>query len=247
MEQYFHEAFGGLVRLGPGSEASTKKAISLVPLPKDQAIRILDIGCGTGIHTMLLAEAFPKADITAIDISEEHLEVLKEKLKIFQLEDRIQVKNQSMFDLDYPEGTFDLIWSEGTIYIAGFQSGLKDWRSLLKDGGYLFCSEISWLHAMPSESSRAFWEQGYAEMNTIPNKIIQVEANQYAFEASFVLPKSDWLVEYYAPLADRLKQMKEKYPENEEALNVVAMLEQEINLFKQHPDDYSYVFYGMRK
>lgn len=32
----------------------------------------------------------------------------------------------SMFEMDFEPESFDLIWSEGSIYIAGFQTGLKD-------------------------------------------------------------------------------------------------------------------------
>ncbi len=206
-------------------------------------MKILDIGCGTGQHTLLLADQFPNARITAIDNNDSYLRKLKERLQVKGLEKRVDVLNLSMFEMDFPKGTFDMIWAEGSIYIAGFQKGLQDWRKFLKKDGYLVCSEISWLHSHPSEESRQFWNQSYSDMNTIPDKIKQIEDNHYVYMSSFVLPKEDWTEEYYAPLAANLKHMREKYAGNEEALEAVEMIQQEINLYHEQSSDYSYVFY----
>ncbi|WP_269410131.1 hypothetical protein [Lentibacillus daqui] len=67
-----------------------------------------------------------------------------------------------------------IFYAEGSIYIAGFQEGLKQWKTFLKQDGYLVCSEISWLHMNPSKESKEFWEQGYPEINTIPKKVNQI-------------------------------------------------------------------------
>lgn len=246
-ETYFYEAFEGLSRLAPGSEHSTKTAISMVNIPREKKINILDIGCGAGAQTLLLAEMFPNAQIKAIDTSEQSLAVLRSRLANKGLSERVDVLNLSMFDMDFPLETFDIIWAEGSIYIAGFQRGLKEWHPFLKQGGYLVCSEISWLHPNPAIECKEFWEQGYSEMNIIPTKIIQIEDAQYSYHSSFVLPKEDWTEEYYKPLEKNLLKMKEKYEGNDIALEIVDMLQQEINLYNQHYLDYSYVFYVMKK
>ncbi|MFF2479821.1 class I SAM-dependent methyltransferase [Paenibacillus sp. NPDC058071] len=247
MENYFYEAFEGLTRQGPGSKASTTKAISLLDLDRNKELNILDIGCGTGAHTVLLTEGFPHAHITAIDTNESSLSSLKEMLQEKGLENRVTVQNASMFELDFPPETFDLIWSEGSIYIIGFQQGLERWKPFLKQGGYLACSEISWLHENPSEASKSFWEEGYPGMDTISNKINQITGVDYKLNYSFVLPKSDWIEEYYNPLESSLQKLEAKYKDNSEALSVVEMIRQEISLYHHHFNDYSYVFYGMQK
>ena len=40
----------------------------------------------------------------------------------------------SMFEMSFDDETFDLIWAEGSIYIAGFVRGIRDWKRLLKKG-----------------------------------------------------------------------------------------------------------------
>ncbi|MGE5484827.1 MAG: hypothetical protein ACM3X4_07420 [Ignavibacteriales bacterium] len=49
----------------------------------------------------------------------------------------------SMLQLSFPPESFDLIWSEGAIYIMGFGNGLTAWKPLLRRGGYVVVSELS--------------------------------------------------------------------------------------------------------
>ena len=54
-------------------------AIDLIPYPRDAAVEILDLGAGTGLLAALVAEAFPNAQITLLDISGEMLAKAKER------------------------------------------------------------------------------------------------------------------------------------------------------------------------
>jgi SAM-dependent methyltransferase len=61
------------------------------------------------------------------------------------VQNKITTLEKSMDALDFDDETFDIIWSEGAIYIMGFETGVKQWRNFLKPGGYLAVSEITWL------------------------------------------------------------------------------------------------------
>jgi hypothetical protein len=61
----------------------------------------------------------------------------------------------------FVEGSFDLIWAEGSIYITGFATGLRRWRPLLKDTGCLAATELSWLKQEASGEAAAFWQKNY--------------------------------------------------------------------------------------
>jgi len=94
-----------------------KKEIGLIKnrvIPK----RILEIGCAEGAHTKLLAEAFPKAQITAVEISSNAIGRAEKNLD--------EIKNVKLINADivdyienFPNNFFDLIvWSECIYYIG---------------------------------------------------------------------------------------------------------------------------------
>ena len=241
-EQYFFEAFANMSRLGPGSSTSTVKASLYYP-DKYKPVRILDIGCGLGTHTFLLAKQFPNAQITAIDNHKPFIEKLNKIAKNNGLSDRVNGVVMSMFDIAFDDNSFDIIWAEGSIYIIGFERGLKEWKRFLKPGGYLICTEISWLKENPSSDSYNFWIEGYPEIDTINNKIKKIEESKYTVKEHFICPTTDWTTNYYNPLSQNLDTMRKKYNGNEQAADVINMLQSEIDLYTRYNDEYSYVFY----
>ena len=63
MEAFF-KLHSGLPREGPGSDASTRKAIRALPsLPPSP--RVVDLGCGPGRQTLVLAQALSSSIIAA--------------------------------------------------------------------------------------------------------------------------------------------------------------------------------------
>jgi demethylmenaquinone methyltransferase / 2-methoxy-6-polyprenyl-1,4-benzoquinol methylase len=63
-----------------GRDSYWKKEV-IKKIPKCDSI--FDIACGTGLLTFKIAERFPDAKITGIDLSEEYLEIAKSKLEPF--------------------------------------------------------------------------------------------------------------------------------------------------------------------
>lgn len=242
--EYFHQAFATMERLGPGSAASTCRAAAFYPNPLD-CRSILDIGCGTGAHTLLLAQKFPNAQITAIDIYQPHIAQLNRTAQQMGIADRVHGKVMDMFKLKLPPASFDLLWAEGAIYIIGFEQGLRQWRQILKPNGWFICSDLCWLHQNPSAESRSFWETEYPEIALVDQKQNQIRKAGYLPQKQFICPVSDWTDHYYTPLQKNLSKMRDI--KNPDAMQVVRKLQTEIDLYRQHPQDYSYVFFGMQK
>ena len=66
--------------------------------------RILDLACGTGEITRRLAELFPNAQITGVDVEEAHLNSARKASAAFG--ERLKFEKGDAFDLQYPDGTF---------------------------------------------------------------------------------------------------------------------------------------------
>ena len=241
----FFEIHKDIPRDGPGENEFTKQAfLILKDLPKNPLI--LDIGCGPGMQTIELAKT-TDGKIIAIDTHEPFLDVLKKKAITEGLDEKIEVQKGSMFSLEFEKNSFDLIWSEGAIFIIGFSRGLTEWKQYLKDGGYLVVSEVSWLRKDIPEEPKKFWESDYPEIKSIADNIKIIEESGYLPVGHFVLPKSGWWNDYYNPLIERIKFLREKYSGNEAANAQMDETEREIKLYKKYSDYYGYVFYLMKK
>ncbi|NJN64771.1 MAG: class I SAM-dependent methyltransferase [Acidobacteria bacterium] len=71
------ELFENTPRQGPGSIETTRRALSVLP-PSLRVERVLDLGCGTGGSSIVLAED-TGAHVTAVDIHPPFLETLRER------------------------------------------------------------------------------------------------------------------------------------------------------------------------
>ena len=115
-----------------------------------------------------------------------------------------------MFDMDFAVESFDLIWSEGAIYIAGFASGLAGWKRFLKPGGWLAVSELTWLVPDPPAEAAEYWARGYPDMGSIERNCQIVAEAGYVNMDGFVFSMNDWR-NYYEPSERRVEELKEKY------------------------------------
>jgi len=233
-------------RQGPGSDKITEQALKLTEIDLNRSLKVADIGCGSGAQTMILAKMII-GEITAIDLFPEFLEKLDIRALQNKLHKKIKTVACSMDQLPFQEQELDLIWSEGAIYIMGFEKGLKEWRKYLKTGGVLAVSEISWITDNRPNEIQKYWDQAYPEMDSIPNKLSQLKKNGYTPLAHFVLPQACWLDNYYDPIEERLPNIKRKNPKNKDVDAFIIQEQEEIRLYKKYKEYYSYVFYIARK
>jgi ubiquinone/menaquinone biosynthesis C-methylase UbiE len=240
----FYDVFNDLPRQGPGDAKSTGRALSVMT-ERPANPRILDVGCGTGAQTLDLARLID-GEILAVDNHQPFLDALQKKASEPGLSGRIRVLNSDMNDLHLGDQSFDIIWSEGAIYIMGFEKGLKEMQRLLKPSGYVAVTEVSWLKPEPPAELCEFWNREYPAIQSIDHNLNIVKEAGYSVISHFVLPESSWLNDYYKPLEARLWTMRSKYAGDESALAIVESCQLEIDLFRKYSDYYGYVFYVMR-
>jgi release factor glutamine methyltransferase len=91
--------------------------------------RILDVGTGSGVIALSLAKRFPKASVTATDISDEALALARENAVRLGLADNVLLlKSDLLADV---EGTFDLIVANLPYIATGDRTTLS--REVLHD------------------------------------------------------------------------------------------------------------------
>jgi ubiquinone/menaquinone biosynthesis C-methylase UbiE len=207
---------------------------------------VLDIGCGPGMQTLQLVK-LTDGKITALDRHVPFLQDLEKRRDAAGLGDRIETLEGDMFALPFSPASFDLIWSEGAIYIIGFERGLQEWKEFLKPRGYLVVTEPTWLVDHPPDEIKQFWADNYPAMKTIEQiKKIVAEAG-YSLAGSFTLPESDWWTNYYSPLEKRVAELREKQPVSDLMAECLDLSQQEVEMYRAYSAYYGYTFFVMQR
>lgn len=105
-------------------------------LSTNQNIKILDLGCGTGLELNNIFKKCPNAQIDCLDLSKEMLDVLKEKYK--DKESQINLIIDSYLDYEFKNENYDYIISVMTIHHLLYKTKYKLYKKIynaLKPGG----------------------------------------------------------------------------------------------------------------
>ncbi len=98
---------------------------------KTAPLRILDIGAGTGIISLMLAEAFPKAEVVALEINEDALLDASNNIDNSPYAERIKLLNQDFLTYEAYE-PFDLIVSNPPYFSSNGATSPKEGRALAR-------------------------------------------------------------------------------------------------------------------
>jgi SAM-dependent methyltransferase len=242
---YFFEVFEAMPRQGPGSDEATLRALRSLKPRLPPAPRVLDIGCGTGAQTRVLAHGIP-GEVVAVDTHRPFLAILRREQARRPDGSRVMPVCASMFALPFRDRQFDLLWSEGAVYIMGLEQGLKAWRRLLRPGGLLVVSDSAWLTPSAPPEARAFWERecpGVGDLGEIRGRIAGAG---YDLVDHFALPRGAWETSYYRPLEAELARLRARHPEDPAAEAVCTNLFLEIAMFRRARQSLGYVFWLLR-
>ncbi len=240
------EYFSNVERQGPGSPEVTIMALKYINNLTPQS-RIADLGCGTGGQTMTLAKNAP-GYITGLDLFPEFINIFNRNAHTLGLSDRVNGIVGSMIEkLPFEKESLDLIWSEGAIYHIGFEKGLNEWRQYLKKGGFIAVTEASWFTPERPAEINDFWMAHYTEIDTIPNKVAQIQNAGYIPVATFILPENCWTEHYFAPCSKIQEAFQKKHQGDKTVEELIAGQRHEMELYYKYKEFYGYVFYIAKK
>lgn len=240
------EYFSNVQRQGPGSPEVTVKALGFIDNLTPQS-RIADLGCGTGGQTMTLAQNAP-GQITGLDLFPDFINIFNRNALLLGLSDRVKGIVASMIEpLPFEKASLELIWSEGAIYNIGFERGLNEWKQYLKPEGYIAVSEASWFTAERPAEIYDFWMAHYPEIDTIPNKVAQMQKAGYIPVAIFNLPVTCWTDHYFAPCCKIQEAFLKKHEGSKMVEEFIAGQRHEMELYRKYKEFYGYTFYIGKK
>jgi ubiquinone/menaquinone biosynthesis C-methylase UbiE len=106
----------------------------LIPYDELAGKDVLEIGCGTGVHARLLAEA--GARLSAVDLTPTAVELTRKRLELAGL--TADVREADAEALPYPDASFDFVWSWGVIHHSeSTDKVIAEIARVLRPGGRL--------------------------------------------------------------------------------------------------------------
>ena len=168
---------------GPSMERGHRpvgeQAIRLLEIPTDG--RVLDVGCGNGWATRLMAEQAPDGRVVGIDISDEMVDLARESSSALS---NVEFREASAEKLSFAEGEFTHAFSmESLYYYSDILGALKEILRVLKSGGKFACVVDLYQENRPSHQ--------WIEQLKVPVQLLSIAEYRSLFEAAGFVNLSD--------------------------------------------------------
>lgn len=118
--------------------------------PDFRPVRILDMGCTVGHSTLPYVDAYPDAEVFAIDVGAPVLRYAHARAET--LGKRVHFSQQNAEHTDFADASFDLIVSHILLHetsSAAIRAVMRECHRLLKPGGLMFHQEVPQYEGMP--------------------------------------------------------------------------------------------------
>jgi SAM-dependent methyltransferase len=112
---------------------------------------VLELGCGTGTFTRELARS--GADIIAIDVSPELLEIARASYSA----SNVRYQTQNAYALSYPDAAFDSVVGSSVLHHLEVEEALRNIYRVLKPGGTIFFTEPNMLNPQIAVQKNVPW------------------------------------------------------------------------------------------
>jgi ubiquinone/menaquinone biosynthesis C-methylase UbiE len=244
----FMAKFVGLSVLHPGGFAATEKLLGLCQIDKDK--RVLDIACGKGTTSILIANKFG-CKVIGIDISPELIEEAKFLARKSKVEHLLEFKVVDATLLPFKDNEFDVTIAQAMLVLIDEKSTvIKEALRVLKPTGLAGWIELTWqkqptpsflkqvsdvicAYCMLNVKLSDDWNSLFTQSGA---KDLQTNIYPMKFNGFLGMIKDEGMM-------NSVRVIK-KYLTNEKVRSRMLMMNK---FFKKHEDIFGYGIYTMKK
>ncbi|MBN1597857.1 MAG: class I SAM-dependent methyltransferase [Bacteroidales bacterium] len=241
MNKYFYEVFENIPRQGPGTVDATLKALNSIKSRLPGQTAILDIGCGKGVQSIILAQN-TEGSITVLDNHQFFLDCVRDKAEKGGFGDRFKYVNADMSNLAFNTEEFDILWAEGSIFVIGIKAGLKQWKKHIRQNGFLVLSDLLWLSDNRPAELTEYFENECMYVLTVDEALEEARKNGYSVIDHFTLPLEGWTTEFIDHETRVIADLRNKYKNIPEAISTFDAIQYESAIVKKYLGYFGYEF-----
>ena len=234
--------FGGMGKLGPGSNLHTLHVLRLLPERKGGVI--VDAGCGTGRQPIALAKELR----TLIRAADAHDPFVADLRRRAQMEGAGHLVQAHGMDMQAPPAAFqrvDPLWSEGAADRIGVPKALTTWAPAVDPGGVAVAGESSWPREQAPDAVRACRPSGHPGMRSVRRTTLTAGRAGYRVLTTYTLPEDAWVEGEYDVLGPRARSLGD-HPESS-VRDFAAETINEIATLRRSDDGDGYAFYVLQR
>lgn len=239
MENSIEQFLSYLPQQVPGCTEATLRALSYIKDSLNWNSRVLDLGCGTGRHSITLADN-TSAQVMAVDSSERFLKVLGENIG----DRNIVTTRASLDELPFAPDSFDAVWAEGSAKDMGFKEAVKRWGPFIINGGYLVMSDIAWTSLYRPYEVNDYIMKHYPHAGMVSEDSAILECEGFSLAATFAIPEDGWEREYFHKISLQEPPFLRAHPE---CKDYIDELNHGIDVRRKYGHCFNLMFFVARK
>jgi SAM-dependent methyltransferase len=135
----------------PAGKLRWARRVKMLSKHLGPGMSVLELGCGTGYFTRELARS--GADIVAIDVSPELLEIARTNCSALN----VRYEIQNAYELSYPDAVFDSVVGSSVLHHLEIETALHEIYRVLKPGGTICFTEPNMLNPQIAIQKNVPW------------------------------------------------------------------------------------------